>query len=266
MNLVPFDFEDNVVRTFVENNEVFFVAKDIANILGYSDAEAMTRKLDEDEVQNRQIVGFGNRGVSCITESGLYSCIITSQKPEAKPFRRWVTHEVLPTIRKTGSYSKGFFTEQDDFEFEAVEAVAPKKYYDADGAEIPDPKDHRYKLPETISPSWIKCIVDLYGKRIAENYFATHLGVPQEALALPKVEFVAVVPEMKEFVDECVFRSVEEQVSVSALYEAYRQWGGGLSKNNFGKEFQKYTRLESRVYNINGQSVRCYDGVTLKGV
>ena len=266
MNIIPFDFNDNMVRVVEQDNEFYFIAKDIATILDYSDAEAMTRKLDEDEVQNRQIVGFGNRGVSCITESGLYSCILTSQKPEAKPFRRWVTHEVLPTIRKTGSYTKGFFPEQDEFESDTVADIAPKKYYDADGKEIPDPENHRYKLPDTISPSWIKCIVELYGKRVAGNYFAQHLGVPQEVLALPKVEFVAVEPEMKEFVDECIFRSAEEKVAASALFEAYRQWGGSISKNNFGKEFQKYTRLESRVYNIDGQSVRCYDGVTLRDI
>jgi hypothetical protein len=84
---------------------------DVADILGYKDTEAMTRKLDEDEVQNLrsvgselQNVGFNNRGVNLINESGLYSAIMTSQKPEAKTFKRWIFYEVLPAIRKTGSY------------------------------------------------------------------------------------------------------------------------------------------------------------------
>ena len=64
----------------------------------------MTRKLDQDEKQNLQIVGFGPRGVAVVNEAGLYSAVMTSQKPEAKSFKRWVTHEVLPAIRKTGAY------------------------------------------------------------------------------------------------------------------------------------------------------------------
>lgn len=268
MNITTFDFNGTAVRTVEENSEMLWVAKDVCDCLGLTNIGEAISTLDEEDLTSVVLMSGGQtREMKAVTEAGLYQLIFKSRKEAAKAFKKWVTHEVLPTIRKTGSYSKGFFTEQDDdFEFEAVDAVEAKKYYDAEGREIPDPKDHRYKLPETISPSWIKCIVELYGKRIAENYFATHLGVPQEVLALPKVEFVAVIPEMKEFVDECIFKSVEEQVSVSALYEAYRQWGGGMSKNNFGKEFQKYTRIESKVYHINGQSVRCYDGVAIKGV
>jgi prophage antirepressor-like protein len=101
-----FDFYDHVLRVFPdENGEAWFIAKDVAEILEYSDAHKMTQKLDDDEVQNRQIGGFGNRGVNLINESGLYSAILSSQKPQAKKFKRWVTHEVLPSIRKTGNYT-----------------------------------------------------------------------------------------------------------------------------------------------------------------
>lgn len=92
------------VRTIEVNNEPWFVAKDVCDILGYSDNEAMTRNLDEDEFQNRQIVGFGNRGTIIISESGFYTLVIRSNKPNAKDFRRWVTGEVIPQIRKTGGY------------------------------------------------------------------------------------------------------------------------------------------------------------------
>jgi prophage antirepressor-like protein len=87
-----------------EKQNPWFLAMDVADILEYTDTQAMTRKLDEDEIQNRQIVGFGNRGVSLINESGLYSCILTCEKPQAKPFKKWVTNEVLPSIRKYGFY------------------------------------------------------------------------------------------------------------------------------------------------------------------
>lgn len=104
-NITPFKFNSSTVRVITDDNgEPWFVAKEIAAVLGYSDAEAMTRKLDDDEKQNLQIVGFGPRGVTVINEAGLYSCILTSQKEEAKPFKRWVTHDVLPSIRKTGRF------------------------------------------------------------------------------------------------------------------------------------------------------------------
>ena len=104
-NIIPFDFNSHAVRVIDDNGEPWFVAMDVAEVLGYTDAQAMTRKLDQDEIQNRQIGGFGPRGVNLINEAGLYACILTSQKPEAKPFKRWVTHEVLPAIRKTGQYT-----------------------------------------------------------------------------------------------------------------------------------------------------------------
>ncbi|MBL1262806.1 BRO-N domain-containing protein [Methylomicrobium sp. RS1] len=100
-----FEFQSHILRMIPdENGEPWFIAMDVAEILGYKDTEAMTRKLDEDEIQNLRIVGFGNRGVTTINESGLYASILTSHKPEAKAFKRWVTHEVLPAIRKHGYY------------------------------------------------------------------------------------------------------------------------------------------------------------------
>lgn len=106
MNITPFQFENHSVRVIAdERGEPWFIAKEIAGALGYSDTEAMTRRLDDDEKQNLQIVGFGPRGVTVINEAGLYSAIMGSTKDEAKRFKRWVTHDVLPAIRKTGGYS-----------------------------------------------------------------------------------------------------------------------------------------------------------------
>jgi prophage antirepressor-like protein len=72
----------------------------------YKEVSRTLAKLDDDEKLTRQFVVSGqNRNMLCITESGLYTLILRSDKPEEKPFKRWVTHEVLPMIRKTGSYS-----------------------------------------------------------------------------------------------------------------------------------------------------------------
>lgn len=103
--LRPFYFNGMTLRAMLIDGEPWFVAMDVANVLEYTDGQAMTRRLDSDEIQNRQIVGFGNRGASLINESGLYSAILGSRKPEAKAFKKWVTSVVLRDIRKTGGYN-----------------------------------------------------------------------------------------------------------------------------------------------------------------
>lgn len=114
--LQKFVFESaNEVNVVVWNEEPWFVGKNVSDILGYQDTEHMVRRLDEDEYktfnckdfQNPHFGGIGLEGVKRIillTESGLYHAIIGSKKPEAKEFRRWVTEEVLPSIRKHGAY------------------------------------------------------------------------------------------------------------------------------------------------------------------
>ena len=103
----PFDFRGHEVRVLHgDDGEPRWVAADVAKILDYSEASAMTRHLDDDEkgLSNWQTPG-GEQQMITITESGLYSAILRSRRPEAKDFKRWVTGEVLPQIRKTGSYS-----------------------------------------------------------------------------------------------------------------------------------------------------------------
>lgn len=102
-----FNFEQNEVRTIFVNDEPYFVAKDSAVILGYKrTADAIKQHVDAEDkgVGEIQTPG-GVQRMTLINESGLYSLIFSSQLPNAKKFKRWVTSEVLPTIRKTGSYT-----------------------------------------------------------------------------------------------------------------------------------------------------------------
>ena len=98
------------IRTVKIENEPYFVGKDVAEILGYKDtADALRNHCDEED---KRLVKVGeiptlktsNYGAYIINESGLYSLIMGSKLPEAKRFKRWITHEVIPTIRKTGGY------------------------------------------------------------------------------------------------------------------------------------------------------------------
>lgn len=102
-NIIPFDFRDHSVRVIDEDGEPWFVLADVCQTLGLSNPSVVAGRLDEDE---RAKFNLGRQGeATVINESGLYSLVLRSDKPEAKPFKRWVTHEVLPAIRKTGSYS-----------------------------------------------------------------------------------------------------------------------------------------------------------------
>lgn len=94
------------VRTIVKNDEVWFIGKDVAETLGYSNPpKAIRDHVDEDDKLTERIVLSGqNREVIIINESGLYSLVLSSKLPSAKKFKRWITKEVIPSIRKYGGY------------------------------------------------------------------------------------------------------------------------------------------------------------------
>ena len=96
------------IRTVTIENEPWFVGKDVAEVLGYQNGSRdINRHVDDEDKLTHQISAAGqNRNMTLINESGLYSLILSSKLPNAKKFKRWVTSEVLPSIRKTGSYGK----------------------------------------------------------------------------------------------------------------------------------------------------------------
>ncbi len=114
-----FNFQDSIIRIITINHNYWFVAKDIASALEYSDTYSMTRShIDDEDMQKisparftelsnlfAEHKEFGHKDITLINESGLYSAILGSKKPVAKIFKRWITREVLPSIRKTGNYS-----------------------------------------------------------------------------------------------------------------------------------------------------------------
>ncbi|UWF80619.1 MAG: antirepressor protein KilAC domain [Bacteriophage sp.] len=103
-----FNFNAATLRTLTdENGEPWFVAKDACDMLGYTNpSKAISDHVDpEDKLNNESLSSLGQRGGWLINESGLYSLILSSKQPNAKDFKRWVTHEVLPSIRKHGIYA-----------------------------------------------------------------------------------------------------------------------------------------------------------------
>ncbi|HHB5121353.1 TPA: BRO family protein [Staphylococcus aureus] len=104
--LQTFNFEELPVRTLEVDGEPYFIGKDVADILGYANGrDALSKHVDAEDKLTSQIATAGqNRNVTSINESGLYSLIFSSKLENAKRFKRWVTSEVLPTLRKTGAY------------------------------------------------------------------------------------------------------------------------------------------------------------------
>lgn len=104
--LTRLTYKGNVVRTVEQDGAIWWVLVDVCKVLGIVRGARTVERLDEDEVRQAYLTDTTGRKqqMYIINESGLYSVLLRSDKPEAKPFKRWVTHEVLPSIRRTGQY------------------------------------------------------------------------------------------------------------------------------------------------------------------
>lgn len=102
--LTIFDYEGEEIRTLLKDGEPWFVAKDVCAVLGIQNVTQAVQRLEDDEHSMFDIGCSGGPERNMVNESGLYALILRSDKPEAKKFRKWVTQEVLPTIRKHGAY------------------------------------------------------------------------------------------------------------------------------------------------------------------
>jgi prophage antirepressor-like protein len=111
--IIPFNYESKQVRVIKDNEgDPWWIASDVCEIIGLSNTTEALRSLDDDEKSTLRI-SEGGPERNIINEPGLYSLIIRSNKPEAKKFKRWITHEILPSIRKTGRYEVGTLSEID---------------------------------------------------------------------------------------------------------------------------------------------------------
>lgn len=124
-----FNFKGQEVRTVTIDSEPYFVGKDVADILGYSNGSRDVNRHVEEE--DRLKYRFGSSGqdreMTVINESGLYSLILSSKLPQAKEFKRWVTTEVLPTIRKHGMYAIDHLLDNPDIAIAAFEKLKEER-------------------------------------------------------------------------------------------------------------------------------------------
>lgn len=117
------------VRTVDVNGEPWFVGKDIAEVLGYANpSKALSDHVDEDDkLNNESLSSLGQRGGWIINESGLYSLILSSKLESAKAFKRWVTSDVLPSLRKRGLYAADELLENPDLMIRAMESLKAER-------------------------------------------------------------------------------------------------------------------------------------------
>ena len=183
-NIIPFNYHEREIRIIQdENGTPWWVAKDVCSLLGFADHNSAVRShLDEDEKGVRQAHTLGGKqDLLTVNESGLYALIFKSGKPEARPFRKWVTSEVLPLIRKTGYYSipKKTKSEQPP---ETVQAIAKDFRALKTIATIAGLKGNQAVLMAN------KAMVKLKGANPLELIGATHLICDKQNIHLTATE------------------------------------------------------------------------------
>lgn len=169
-----FNFQSNEIRVVKDDNgEPWFVAKDVCDVLGLGNITEALRNLDDDELSS-EILKSGNqrREMKLVSESGLYALVIRSNKPNARKFRKWITSEVLPSIRKHGGYIASNGTESvEELYMRAMESLhAALERQKAITAE-------QTKQLERQAPDVEYCNTVLAAKNLhTVNSIATHLG------------------------------------------------------------------------------------------
>ncbi|MFQ6935324.1 MAG: phage antirepressor KilAC domain-containing protein [Streptococcus salivarius] len=166
-----FNFHGQEVRTVTIDNEPYFVGKDAAEILGYARTDnAIRNHVDDEDKLTHQFSASGqNRNMTIINESGLYSLILSSKLPQAKEFKRWVTSEVLPTIRKNGMFATDELLDNPDFAIATLQRLKEereaKKLLEAQ-IEADKPK---VLFADAVSASKSSCLIGELAKILKQN-------------------------------------------------------------------------------------------------
>lgn len=263
-DLSIFAFGDCMIRTMEKDGEPWFVGKDVAAALGYKEIQKAVRDhVDNDDkgVSEMDTPG-GSQKITVINESGLYALIFGSKLENAKKFKRWVTSEVLPQIRKTGAYtSVNAEAETKMLEIEARREVALCR---ADASRIKQVGNFLER---------VKSCVD--GGYIASADFVTvfQAGLERSRMGkgLEKIShYMDEDARIISFVEKCCVHQEEAWVLVSELYAAYESFCGSmehLTRNMFVRRLQMIEgmRIEYKQKKIEGYPQLVFFGLTLKG-
>jgi prophage antirepressor-like protein len=196
MNVVPFDFEGQAVRVIDRDGEPWFVLTDVCRVLSIVNVSHAASRLDDDEkhtlANNEGIADARVQALAIVNESGLYSLILTSRKPAARRFKKWITAEVLPTLRRTGHYAMA-----GGDEVQVVPVFA-----------VPD----RELTPREVNAwtNYLHTVKVIFGPRVAQGAYQ---NTPLPALPVPVSG--AVVPDLGGVT--CLAHLIEARVSHTGL-------------------------------------------------
>jgi prophage antirepressor-like protein len=222
MDLIRYGYNGKLFTILQDHKgNPWWVAREVCTVLGIADPKSSTRFLESDEkgVHSMHTPG-GKQNVTIVNEPGLYTLIFQSRKPEAKTFKRWVTHEVLPAIRKTGAYHYK----------EANRRGRPRKepedgYYGdilKEQRQLHQIFEHAYKIARRMTSSSKEAsimartkVAELTGIDLAESY---HLPPGMKSRAETEKEII------DGFVHDCCLVGDEYQVPATELYQAFRNW------------------------------------------
>jgi len=237
--LIPFCFDEAMVRTVVREDGPWFVARDVCNVLELEHITNALSSLDEDELTVELLQSGGQRReMKLISESGLYALVFKSRKPQAKAFRRWVTHEVLPAIRKTGSYSQDDGGRKTDIFYHR-------------GPVSPGGLDIRYQLDLT---------------KVVLRPTSTSLRVLQRVTGIDLADMIAELEHpassladtlVRDFCQQCFAAAPGERVRLSQAVEALNRWLADLVGHGEKKQPQQ---LGAELRNL-GYTLRKIGGV-----
>ena len=213
-----FTYQDKQVRTVEKGGEPWWVLKDVCEVLGISHIKDTADRLEKDEVGQTDVIdSLGRKQMTTIiNESGLYNVILRSDKPNARPFRYWVTHEVLPTIRKTGQYKTPQKAMSD---YQAMMAATRKKNADIREALILERMANQYE-------GTYRQILHAHATKVLTGEFL---------LPLPKLE-------QKTFSAE----EIGQKIGISAHKVGQLANKAGLKNDKYGQWFKDKARSSEK--------------------
>lgn len=262
-SVVEFSFEGYAVRTVIgEDGEPWFVARDVCEILEHSNPTKAVMGLDDDELTLLKVRAGSDgqiREMNGISESGLYTLIIRSNKPNAKKFRKWVTAEVLPSIRKTGSYAMSGFKRGPD-----PEKLTPEKINEVGFA-------------TRAAANIVKGFGFWYDKKRARLMVNVLVKEATGIDVLQKLDYSGLVAlgsteEMEAsvagFVDQCCELAPQLSEVKKTFYLAYQKYCWRtkritMNESSMARELHKMNDIGSSRPRIGGVRVHCFTGIGL---
>lgn len=250
-NVIPFQYNSQDVRVIIDAlGAPWWVAKDVCDVLNISEYRHAVEKLDDDErgVEKVHTLG-GPQEMIVINQSGLFTLVLRSNKPEARPFRKWITSEVLPAIMQTGEYSL---------------------------VKEPDPSRHllhmgrRYERVTRIFRS-LKIMARTAGFTGTQAVLRAN-RVTREKTGFDCLELIgggdlSAPVYIESFVDDACHLGPDCTVHPASLYDAYVSWCNSHNGLPFGKiQFYQYivTTYGLRRYRPSGSTVEMFEGIALR--